>query len=317
MSRTAGRTLAIQAGVLLVLALVASCGDDTTQPAPPEAPGDSYPVTSYREAARITGKGALAAMRDARAEWAEQSVKELIGGVFVAEGCTQAAFDPIVAAGANAIVLHYAGGDSLLRQGSLLLIDIGATSGGICSDCSRTFPVGPKFSPRQRELYQLVLDVQSQVAASASPGQDTFIDLDDRATSLLQSSALRAMDEGDTLRTMDRFFKHFLGHYVGKQVHGGDTGWLSRSPIRPGQVLTLEPGVYIPSEGIGIRIEDTYLVTENGLECLTCDCPKVVAEVEEMRAAGPASLISFTPALRLPSRSGRWSVPGRGEMSGR
>jgi Xaa-Pro aminopeptidase len=280
------RTIALP-WLIVLAALVSSCGDDsTTAPPPPPTP---YQPAAYREAGRITGAGALAAMTRARPDQTEGDVKAIIDGVFRQEGCTEPAFDHIVAAGPHATTLHYFGNDGVLRSGELLLLDIGATSDEIASDCSRTFPVGPAFGARQRELYDLVLEVHRQVTTGVRPGVDTLDDLDSTATALFRASPLRALDDSGTEQTMDVFFTHYLGHYVGKSVHGEDTGWLAAEPFEVGQAVAIEPGLYISSEEIGIRVENTFLVTEQGLECLTCGCPTEVAEIETLREAVPAS----------------------------
>lgn len=276
-------------GLVLVLILAVSCSDDDSGPlAPVVVPGYTYPVAAYREAGRITGVGATAALRGAHSGDTEGSVKEIIAEAFLSEGSATPAFESIVAAGGNALTLHYAGNDSTLRVGDLALIDIGATSDGICSDCSRTFPADTAFTPRQRELYQLVLDVHEGLAVSVRPGVDSVITLTRRAKSLFAASPLRARDDDGEIRTMDVFLIHGVAHYVGKQVHGEDTGWGQREPLEVGQVITIEPGLYVGSEATGIRIEDTYLVTDSGLECLTCGCPKEPEEVEAMRRASTA-----------------------------
>ena len=107
---------------------------------------------------------------------------------------------------------------------------------------------------------------------------------------MFATSPLRARDENGDLRPMDTFFVHSIGHYVGKRVHGEDTGWSALEPLEAGQVLAIEPGLYIATEGIGIRIEDTYLVTDTGLECLTCGCPKEPEEIEALRQILPSAV---------------------------
>lgn len=269
--------------LLLVAALLPSCGDDSsTGPPPPLSP---YQPAIYREAGRITAAGLRAAMTDALPGQTELEVKGVIDTTFAREGCTVPAFEHIVAAGPHAVDLHYFGDDGVLEDGELLLVDIGATSEEICSDATRTFPVGPAFTARQRELYDLVLNVHRQVTAAVRPGTDSLRDLDSLATALFASSPLRARTDSGTERTMDAFFTHFLGHFVGKSVHGEDVPWFAYNPFEVGQVVAIEPGLYIASEGFGIRVEDTFLVTSEGLECLTCGCPKEPAEIEALRAA--------------------------------
>lgn len=272
----------IAIAVAVVLA-VASCSNESRPLTPTVPPGFTYPVSAYREAGRITAAGATAALRGSHAGDTEGAVRAIIADAFRAEGSAARAFDSIVAAGSNAMVLHYAGDDSTLRAGDLVLIDIGAKSDDICSDCSRTFPVDSSFDARQRELYALVLEVHDEVAASIRPGVDSLISLTPRARQLFRESPLRARDENGELRTMDHFLIHSITHYVGRQVHGEDTGWSPISPIEVGQIFTIEPGLYIATERIGIRIEDTFLVTNAGIECLTCGCPEEPDLVEALR----------------------------------
>jgi Xaa-Pro aminopeptidase len=164
----------------------------------------------------------------------------------------------------------------------LLLIDIGATSNEHCADMSRTYPVSGRFTARQLDLYQLVLEGEKKAATSARTGVDSVSDLDHLVRDFFRASPLRAKDSNGVETTMDKFFVHSIGHYVGRQVHGADTGWKLSMPIDINQVFTLEPGLYIASESIGIRIEDTYVVRTHALECLTCAAHKEPAEVQRL-----------------------------------
>jgi Xaa-Pro aminopeptidase len=148
-----------------------------------------------------------------------------------------------------------------------------------CADVSRTYPVSRRFTARQKELYQLVLDVQA-VAAGAITRVDSIYAMDANARLQLRASPLRARDSTGTERTMDTFFTHGLGHYIGREVHGSDTNFSVRDALQAGQVLAIEPGLYISSEGIAIRIEDTYLVGYQRLTCLSCEAPKLVEVIE-------------------------------------
>jgi Xaa-Pro aminopeptidase len=268
--------------VLPVLALVvaAACGGGNPAAPTPTPVPSAFSEASFRDASRITAVAATDVLYSARPGQYERDIKVLIDADFQREGSGPPAFSHIVASGPNALDLHYPGDGRQLADGDLLLIDIGATSGQHCADLSRTLPVSGQFTARQRELYQLVLDAQRIAAGGARPGVDSLGAMDARVREFFRSSPLRAKDAGGTSVTMDRFFIHSLGHYVGRQVHGEDTGWKTNEPMRPQQVLTLEPGLYIPSEGIGIRIEDTYLVTTLGLECLSCACPKEIGQIE-------------------------------------
>lgn len=147
---------------------------------------------------------------------------------------------------------------------------------------SRTYPVSGRFTARQLELYQLVPEGEKKAATSARTGVDSVSDLDHLVRDFFRASPLRAKDSNGVETTMDKFFVHSIGHYVGRQVHGADTGWKLSMPIDINQVFTLEPGLYIASESIGIRIEDTYVVRTHALECLTCAAHKEPAEVQRL-----------------------------------
>jgi Xaa-Pro aminopeptidase len=209
----------------------------------------------------------------------ERDVKGIVDSVFAQLGSGPPAFSDIAAAGPHGIELHYAGDDGLLVDGELLLIDIGATSNEHCADVSRTYPVSGRFTARQKELYQLVLEVQT-VAAGAFTQNHSLYAMDVWAREQFRASPLRARDSTGAERTLDTFFTHSLGHYIGRDVHGSDTPYKFRDLLQAGQVLAIEPGLYIPSEGIAIRIEDTYLVGSRWLTCLSCEAPKLVEAVE-------------------------------------
>jgi len=274
------------AGLLLVALLSASCGGSPASPTPSgSATVPKYSETSFREAARITAAAATEVLRLEHAGLSERDVKAIVDGVFIQLGSGPPAFPSIVAAGANGIELHYPGDEGLLADGELVLIDIGATSHQHCADVSRTYPVSRRFTPRQRDLYQLVLDVQA-LAAGAATQIDSLYSMQVAARQHFRESPLRARDASGNEQTMDAFFVHSLGHYVGREVHGADTGFGVREVLQEGRVIAIEPGLYIASEGLAIRVEDTYLVGPQRLTCLSCDAPKHVDAIE--RRAGAA-----------------------------
>jgi Xaa-Pro aminopeptidase len=210
----------------------------------------------------------------------------MIDAAFTGEGGGPPSFPHIVGSGPNALIIHYDGDDRQLGDGDLVLIDIGATYDGHSADMSRTFPVSGPFTTRQREIYQLVLDAQRAVVTRLRPGVDTLSSTQAWVRDVFRASPLRAKDASGVARTLDVFLTHSVYHYVGRDVHGADTGWNARAALQPHQIFTMEPGLYITSEGIGIRIEDTYMVTERGVACLTCACPKEVADLEARQTTG-------------------------------
>jgi Xaa-Pro aminopeptidase len=266
---------------------------------------------------RITAAAQLEAMRSVRPGMREGDVKVLVERVFQREGADGKAFAHIVATGAHAVDAHYAGDDGVLAEGDLLAVDIGATREGWAADLTRTIPVSGRFSSRQRELYALALEGQELAVRRAHTGVDSLQAMQEWVTELFRASPLRAAADDGTLQTLDRFNPYRLGHYMGREVHGEDTGWDWRRPLEPGQALTIEPGMYLASEAIGLRIEDDYWVGPIGLECLSCTLPRWAEEIEAVMDAGRAG--PTVTSLPPPSRTlpvSPWSL-GRPHMQPR
>jgi Xaa-Pro aminopeptidase len=209
------------------------------------------------------------------------------------------------------------GDDGVLAEGDVLVVDIGATRGGWASDLTRTVPVSGRFTSRHRELYALALEGQELAAGRAHTGVDSLQAMQEWVTDLYRASRLRAASGDGTLQTLDQFNPYRLGHYMGQDVHGADTGWDWRRPLEPGQALTIEPGMYVASEGLGLRIEDDYWVGAIGLECLSCALPRWPEEIEAVMDAGRSGLAptSLEP-LAKPLPVSPWSL-GRPHMQPR
>jgi Xaa-Pro aminopeptidase len=192
-------------------------------------------------------------------------------------GCEGNAYDPIVASGPNGVVLHYGKNSRRMETGELVLMDVGAQCAAYATDITRTVPVSGKFSPRQRELYEIVLGAQEAVLAAVKPGatlpQFTVI-----AREYLDS-------HGKDLKggPLGKYLTHRVSHGVGLEVHDYPQAG-STDPLQSGMVIAIEPGLYIPEENIGIRIEDTVLVTEHGVRVLSAALPKEAAEIEKAMA---------------------------------
>jgi Xaa-Pro aminopeptidase len=176
------------------------------------------------------------------------------------------AFPTIVASGPNACILHYTKNTRPVEEGDMVLLDFGIEIDGYGADISRTFPVGGPFSPRQRELYDAVLEVQQFAASILRPGmtrRDWNIQVKEYMYDTCQSLGLKYI--ADSTPETNPYFPHSIGHFLGLDTHDvGDADM----PLEPGMILTIEPGIYIQEESIGIRIEDDYLVTEMGCERL-------------------------------------------------
>jgi Xaa-Pro aminopeptidase len=207
----------------------------------------------------------------------ESEIEAAIFTAFRAQGA-QNAFAAIVGAGTNATILHYEENNRPMQMGEMVVVDIGARWGHYCGDITRAYPVGGRFSPRQREIYALVLAAHENVVASYQPGEDTLHTVNARCKQFLKDSTLRGRDGDGAEQTMDVFMPHGMTHHLGLDVHDvGDQDL----PLSPGNVITIEPGIYIPNEGIGARIEDDYLVTETGLQRLGPPLEKDPNAIEE------------------------------------
>ena len=191
------------------------------------------------------------------------------------------AFGSIVGAGHNATVLHYEENNCPMKQGQLVVVDIGAKTGGYCGDITRTYPVGGKFGEREKAIYNTVLGALENAIATYKPG-DTLQDLQDRCKAYYKAQPLRSKDAAGNELSLDNFYPHGLSHHLGIDVHDVGDRLL---PLSPGCIITVEPGLYLPSEGIGVRIEDDYLVTETGLELLGPPLERTVEEIEAALAA--------------------------------
>jgi Xaa-Pro aminopeptidase len=194
--------------------------------------------------------------------------------VLTAGGIKDHAFHTIAASGVNAAILHYNDNNCATKDGDLLLLDLGAQYEWYNADITRTFPVNGKFSPRQKELYQMVLDTQQQIIEKIKPGVP-FGSLNDHCKSNLckccHSIGLIHTDE-----ELFEYYFHGVSHLLGLDTH--DVG--KTDELRAGMVITVEPGIYLRSEDIGIRIEDDILVTETGHENLSRKIPKTIADIE-------------------------------------
>jgi Xaa-Pro aminopeptidase len=257
-------------------------------------------IEIMRRAAAISREAHEEAMRLARPGVLECEIDAALEHTFRRQGSTGPAYTPIVAGGANATILHYVENDDPLRDGDLLLIDAGAESEYYASDVTRTFPVGARFSPEQRALYDVVLDAQLAAIEAVRPGA-AFTAPHERAVQVLCAGLVRhgllpgPVDEVIRSGSYRRFYMHRTSHWLGLDVH--DCGAYVREGasrlLEAGMVLTVEPGLYVATDdsgveprwrGIGIRIEDDVLVTAGGCDVLTQGIPKTVAEIESARA---------------------------------
>lgn len=238
----------------------------------------------HRKAAEITGKAQLNVIFRAQAGMIEGDIQTIIDSVFNANGSSGLAFPHITGSGPNSLILHYTGKNRKLQDGDVLLVDIGAKYNGYCGDITRTYPVSGKFTPRQREIYQLVLDAQKAAAAEMKPNKQSLKEMTTFVKGFFRKSPLRAKDENGVERTMDYFFIHGLSHYIGKKVHGEDLGFSTSEPVKPGRIFSIEPGIYIKSEGFGVRLEDDFLMTSKGAVNIFPNTPIEIDQIEALMA---------------------------------
>ncbi len=236
-------------------------------------------VALLRKTIAATGEAERAAAKLLKPGKNEYELEAAIVGAFLANGAQRAGFYSIVGSGPNSTVLHYSKNQRVIESGDLVVLDIGAETSYYTADITRTFPASGKFTPRQREVYQLVLDAQAAAAASFKVGKSSISDLNEVARETMRQSPLRAKDENGKEWSLDHFFLHGLGHQLGMDVHDVAE---HRLPFQVGEVFTIEPGIYLKSEGFGVRIEDDYLVTRDGLEKLSGGIPSAPDEVEKM-----------------------------------
>ncbi len=240
-------------------------------------------VALLQKAIDITGEAHREIARTLKPGIFEYEVQAVLEAAFTRNGAERPGFPSIVGSGIYSTILHYNENHKKIEAGDLVVCDIGAEYSLYTADITRTFPASGKFTSRQREIYQLVLDTQAAAASYWKPGM-TNNDLHQFAVDFLRKSPLRARDLDGREYTMDHFFIHNLGHYLGMDVH--DVGNYGK-PMQPGEVFTIEPGVYIQTEKLGVRIEDDYLITpEKTLRKLSAGIPSTPDEIERLMAAG-------------------------------
>jgi len=192
-------------------------------------------------------------------------------------GCETEAYAPIVGSGFNSTVLHYNKLDRQIDGGEVVLMDVAGQYSGYAADVTRTLPADGKFTPRQREIYEIVLGAQNAVIAAIKPGVTL------RALQQISMDYINSHGKDKEDRTLGRYYIHGISHHIGLNVH--DPSGPSR-PLETGMVITVEPGIYIPEENLGVRIEDDVLVTPAGSKVLTARLPRSPDEIEKIMAEG-------------------------------
>jgi Xaa-Pro aminopeptidase len=237
-------------------------------------------VAMIKRAIEITDKGIRHLLANAKPGMKEYQLEAYFDFILRSNGVRDRAFRTIMASGANATVLHYESNDSVVGDNDLVLLDLGAVYGHYSADISRTFPISGKFTDRQKELYNIVLKAEETVINAIKPGLP-FAELNVICKKVLSEELLRiGLIERE--EELSKYYYHGVSHYLGLDTH--DVGSYRDAVLEPGMVLTVEPGLYIAEEGIGIRIEDDVLVTEDGHEVLSKQILKTVEEIEAFMA---------------------------------
>ena len=268
---------------------------------------DAGEIAIMQRAADIASAAHVRAMKLAQPGRREYELEAELLHEFRRNGSQYPAYGSIVATGNNACVLHYRASDAVLKDGDLVLIDAGCELDSYASDITRTFPANGRFSPAQRELYEIVLAAQQAAIAATAPGRH-FMEGHDAAvkvlaqgmldTGLLDKDKVGSFDDVIAKGDYRKFYMHRTGHWLGMDVHdvgdyrereaqGTEKPWRQ---LQPGMVLTVEPGIYVrPAPGvpdqywnIGIRIEDDAVVTQTGCEILTRNAPKSIDDIEAL-----------------------------------
>jgi Xaa-Pro aminopeptidase len=251
-----------------------------------------------RRAVDISCEAHLEAMRAIRPGMFEYEIEAVLRYVCRKNGSPRHGYAPIVASGANATVLHYTANDCRIGEGDLVLIDAGTEFGYFTGDVTRTFPANGRFTEAQREVYQLVLDAQTEAINLVRPGA-SFIEPHDRVVRVLTEGMIRlGFLDGEVDKLIEdneykKFYMHRTSHWLGMDVH--DAGPYKVADewrrLEPGMVLTIEPGIYVAEDtegvdlryrGIGVRIEDDVLVTTGGAEVLSARVPKTIEDIERL-----------------------------------
>ncbi|MDQ2746701.1 MAG: aminopeptidase P N-terminal domain-containing protein [Acidobacteriota bacterium] len=258
---------------------------------------------TMQRAADIAVEAHVLAMQTVKAGMNEAHVESVIEHYFRTNGANGVSYNSIIGGGANATILHYVENNHELKDGDLLLIDAGCNYQGYASDITRTFPVNGKYTPAQREVYDIVLETEIACLDATKPGttvkerQNLSIEM---LTEGMKKLGLLKGKTKDLIKkkAYEKYYMHGVGHYLGLDVHDAgryfsDHKAKDSRPFAAGMVLTVEPGLYIPADdksapakyrGIGIRIEDDILVTESGNINLTAKCPKHAEEIEDLIA---------------------------------
>jgi len=242
-----------------------------------KSPGE---IALLTRAIELSVDAQLEAMKMLRPGLYEYQVAARVEYIHKYGGCEREAYPPIVGAGANSTILHYSALRARIEPGDIVVLDAGGQYSGYSADITRTLPAGGKFTPRQRQIYEIVLGAQNAVLAALKPGM-TLGRSGPNSLYRIAYDYLNSHGKDEKGRSLGRYFTHGLGHHIGLEVH--DPGDLAR-PLEPGMVIAVEPGLYLPEENLGVRLEDDVLITETGYKLLSGRLPRTAEEIEKVMA---------------------------------
>jgi Xaa-Pro aminopeptidase len=245
---------------------------------------DAGELERIRKATDASIAAHFAAMHAMKPGMAEREISALMQYEFIRRGCERPAYAPIVGAGLNSTVLHYSEDSGPIADGDVVVMDVAGEYSMYASDITRTLPANGKFTARQREIYDVVLGAQQAAIAAFQAGKSTMGRTSPDSLYKVAYEYIDTHGKDRAGRPLCRYFIHGLSHYVGLNVHDVGDG---SAPLGPGAVFTIEPGIYIPEEKLGVRIEDIFYVDAEGkLINLTEKLPHTAEDVEKEMAAG-------------------------------
>lgn len=238
---------------------------------------DAGEMTLIKKATGASVAAHLAALKYLDAGVSERSIAALMSFEVAKRGCERMAYSPIVGGGANSTVLHYSDNSGTLQRGDLVVMDVAGEYSFYASDITRTAPVGGKFSPRQREIYGIVLGAQQAAVAAIRPGKSTFTRTGENSIYKVAYEYINTHGKDSHGKPLGQYFIHGLSHYIGLDVHDAGTA----AALQSGMVFSIEPGIYIPEEKIGVRIEDVFTIDSRGKVInLSAGLPRTADEIE-------------------------------------
>lgn len=240
---------------------------------------DAGEVALLKKAVDVSVAAHLAAMKAMKPNLHEYEISSLMDYEWGRRGAERPSYAPIVGSGHNSTVLHYSANDATMKSGDVVVIDAAAEYSMYAADITRTLPVNGHFTARQREIYDIVLAAQEAAMAAFQSGKSVLAGTSENSLDKVAREYIKTHGKDLHGEPLDKYFVHGLGHYIGLNVHD-DNDYLAA--LAPGMAFTIEPGIYIPEENIGVRIEDDYLVGDDGkLIKLSAALPSKAADVEK------------------------------------